>query len=488
MSRRQASGNRRKTRRPGGPVTLEKRLRHLMFFFAVPLLIMILILFVILFTYVGKYADILHNVTTASEFNQDFKESIDLKMYYYVVESHYSEGLPIQEVEDAQKLAQGLLDTTTDKESWKAISGVLKLCTNLEGKIRQIEETKSYDERQAQLENNIYVLTKLIQEYMYNYLYHEAALLDRLQAQMTKRLYLEIALIALFALLLLGLMVQRSLRFGRSITKPVSALCSRVTAIGEGDLTPKTPVQAQEYEIQTLSDGFEQMVSRLNQLIEQNRQEQISLRKAELALLQAQINPHFLYNTMDMINWLAQQGRTAEVSSAVQSLSRFYKLTLSRKQSISTIAQETEHATIYLEIQNMRYHNSIEFVSDIPDELMEYQIPKLTLQPLIENAVLHGILEKDDKAGTIVLTGWLEDSSIVLLISDDGVGISPDKLSSILSGEGSSSSGGTNIAVYNPHRRLQILYGTDYGLTYSNNPGGGTEVEIHIPAIKNTTC
>ena len=251
MSRRQASGSRRKTRTPGGPVTLEKRLRHLMFFFAVPLLIMILVLFVILFTYVGKYADILHNVTTASEFNQDFKESIDLKMYYYVVESHYSDGLPIQEVEDAQKLAQGLLDTTTDKESWKAISGVLKLCTNLEGKIRQIEETKSYDERQAQLENNIYVLTKLIQEYMYNYLYHEAALLDRLQAQMTKRLYLEIALIALFALLLLGLMVQRSLRFGRSITKPVSALCSRVTAIGEGDLTPKTPVQAQEYEIQT---------------------------------------------------------------------------------------------------------------------------------------------------------------------------------------------------------------------------------------------
>ena len=115
MSRRQASGNRRKTRTPGGPVTLEKRLRHLMFFFAVPLLIMILILFVILFTYVGKYADILHNVTTASEFNQDFKESIDLKMYYYVVESHYSDGLPIQEVEDAQKLAQGLLDTTTKR-------------------------------------------------------------------------------------------------------------------------------------------------------------------------------------------------------------------------------------------------------------------------------------------------------------------------------------------------------------------------------------
>ena len=130
----------------------------------------------------------------------------------------------------------------------------------------------------------------------------------------------------------------------------------------------------------------------------------------------------------------------------------------------------------------MRYHDSISFVSDIPDELTEYQIPKLTLQPVVENAVLHGILEKSSKSGTIVLTGWMEDSDIVLLVSDDGVGISPDKLATIVSGEGQSSSGGTNIAVYNTHRRLQILYGDQYGLHYSSVPGQGTEVEIRIPA------
>ena len=276
----------------------------------------------------------------------------------------------------------------------------------------------------------------------------------------------------------------------RSITNRISSVIHQMSKVRKGTLSPmESPTYHDE--IGDLIDTYNSMnymTRKMDQLMSEQAKAAEELRLAEFHSLQAQINPHFLYNTMDMINWLAQQGRTAEVSSAVQSLSRFYKLTLSRKQSISTIAQETEHATIYLEIQNMRYHNSIEFVSDIPDELMEYQIPKLTLQPLIENAVLHGILEKDDKAGTIVLTGWLEDSSIVLLISDDGVGISPDKLSSILSGEGSSSSGGTNIAVYNTHRRLQILYGTDYGLTYSNNPGGGTEVEIHIPAIRNTTC
>jgi two-component system sensor histidine kinase YesM len=222
----------------------------------------------------------------------------------------------------------------------------------------------------------------------------------------------------------------------------------------------------------------------MNLLMDKQAQAAEDLRIAEFNSLQAQINPHFLYNTMDMINWLAQQGRTSEVSNAVQSLSRFYKLTLSRKQSISTIASEEEHVSIYVHLQNMRYHDSIQWISDIPDELMEYSIPKLTLQPVVENAILHGILEKETKEGTIVLTGWTEDEDIVLLISDDGVGIPANKLPTILSGTGQSSSGGTNIAIYNTHRRLQILYGDRYGLTYSSKPGQGTEVLIRIPMSK----
>ena len=134
----------------------------------------------------------------------------------------------------------------------------------------------------------------------------------------------------------------------------------------------------------------------------------------------------------------------------------------------------------------MRYHDSIDLISDIPDELMEYQIPKLTLQPVVENSILHGILEKESKSGTIVLTGWLEDKDVVLLISDDGVGIPPEKMPTILSGTGQSRTGGTNIAIYNTHRRLQILYGPKYGLTYTSKPGQGTEVQIRIPAKKET--
>ena len=486
------------------PVTLEKRLRHLMFFFAVPVLVMILILFVILFSYVGKYADILHNVTMASEFNQDFKESIDLKMYYYVVESHYSEGLPIEEVEDAQKLAQSLLDTTTDRESFKAISGVLKLCTNLEEKIWQIEETKSYDERQIQLENNIYVLTKLIQEYMYTYLYHEAALLDRLQTEMARRLYLEMALIALLAVLLLVLLVQRSLRFGRSITKPISALCRRVTAIGEGDLTPKTPIQAQEYEIQTLSNGFEQMVSQLNQLIEQNRQEQVSLRKAELALLQAQINPHFLYNTLDAIVWLVEMEKNEQAVEMVTSLSSFFRSSLSNGRDIITLREEEQHVRSYLEIQHVRYKDILSYEIEIEPSLCSCRIPKLTLQPLVENALYHGIKLKRG-LGRITVSGMREGKDILLFVEDDGAGIEPDRLLQVrhaleemtrrecrekkemdrvsLAGRlPQMDQNRVGFGIVTVHERLVLLFGAEYGLTIESIPGAGTRVCVRIPA------
>ena len=269
----------------------------------------------------------------------------------------------------------------------------------------------------------------------------------------------------------------------RSITNRLSSVIMQMKKVRQGPPVPMESPQAHD-EIGDLIDTYNYMTRKMEELIQKQAKASEDLRIAEFNSLQAQINPHFLYNTMDMINWQALQGHTAEVSTAVQNLSKFYKLTLSRKKGISTIEREEEHVSIYISLQNMRYHDSIDFISDIPDELMEYQIPKLTLQPVVENSILHGILEKETKSGTIVLTGWLEDTDIVLLVSDDGVGIPPEKMSTILSGAGQSSSGGTNIAIYNTHRRLQILYGQKYGLTYTSTPGQGTEVQIRIPAKK----
>lgn len=459
-------------------VPLERHIRKLQVMFLIPVTAMVFFTFAVLFSYVGQYSEILHNVTTASEFNQDFKEQIDLKMYYYVVESHYSDGLPIEEVKEAQELAKSLIDTTTQRESWKAINDVLNLCVNLESKIHMIEETDNYDERQSQLENNIYGLTSLIQEYMYTYLYHEASLLNSLQADMMERLYLEIGLIIVAAFILLLITFRRSLRLSRSITQPISNLCSRVQAIGEGNLTPQTPIQAREYEIQTLSDGFEQMVERLNQLIEQNRQEQIRLRSAELALLQAQINPHFLYNTLDTIVWLTEMEKNEQAVEMVTSLSSFFRSSLSNGRDIITLREEEQHVRSYLEIQQVRYKDILDYRIEIDASLAEYEIPKLTLQPLVENALYHGIKLKRGQ-GFIRVSGTSCGGNISLIVEDDGAGMDEECLRKVRGALLREQEIGFGLSTV--HERLQLLFGPSYGLQIDSEAGKGTRVSVKIP-------
>ena len=268
----------------------------------------------------------------------------------------------------------------------------------------------------------------------------------------------------------------------RSITKRISMVTKQMARVRTGPPTPLA-VSIEHDEIGDLIDTYNYMCVEMNNLMEERARSAEELRISEFKSLQAQINPHFLYNTMDMINWMAADGRTSEIGNVVQNLSRFYKLTLSKKTTLSTIEDEIEHISIYIRLLNMRFHNTIELVIDIPDELLEYEIPKLTLQPVVENAILHGIMEKDEKRGCVVLTGWINNENIELMVSDNGVGIPAEKLVTILDGTGNSKTG-NNIAIYNTHHRLQILYGEKYGLSYSSQLGIGTDVCIQLPAKK----
>ena len=214
---------------------------------------------------------------------------------------------------------------------------------------------------------------------------------------------------------------------------------------------------------------------------------EILKKQTELLTLQNQINPHFLYNSLECIRAQAVLNEMPEIADITYSLSNFFRYSISTKSDFATLNDEINVINNYMKIQQYRFRNRFLLNVNLPDawdSILDAVLPKLTLQPVIENSILHGILEKPSKSGTIVLTGWMEDGDIVLLISDDGVGIAPDKLPMILSGEGTSISGGTNIAIYNTHRRLQVLYGADYGLTYSSDVGKGTEVQIRIPAKK----
>lgn len=297
-----------------------------------------------------------------------------------------------------------------------------------------------------------------------------------LKSRIFMGLFVLIYLVCILAAFMIATLLSRSL------TNRLSTVIDQMTKCRLG-LPAALPDSDTQDEIGELVDSYNYMSHMIQSLVEKQAKAAEDLRIAEFNSLQAQMNPHFLYNTMDMINWLSKQGRSQEVTLAIQKLSRFYKLTLSRKQSLSTIQDELEHVSIYVELQNMRFDDNIEFIIDMPDSLMEHAIPKLTFQPVVENSILHGIMEKEEKEGTIVLTGWKDDTdTIVILISDNGVGIPPEKLKNILSEKNITvGSSGTNIAVYNTHRRLQLIYGPEYGLKYSSTPNAGTEVEIRIP-------
>ncbi len=289
-----------------------------------------------------------------------------------------------------------------------------------------------------------------------------------------------IEIFVMIAIICIILALIIALHQSNSITSRLSPLIRQMSRVRESTpvALPEPPVQD---EIGELISSYNYMTKQMNDLIAQEKETAEELRLSEFNSLQAQINPHFLYNTMDMINWMAVQGKTDEVSNVVKHLARFYKLTLSKKNNFSTIENELEHVEVYIELQNMRFGGNIDYVADIPDELYKNSIPKLTLQPIVENSILHGIMEKPEKQGTIVITGWIEDQDVVLLISDDGVGIPEDIIGDILSEDRKATSPGSNIAIWNIHKRLQILYGEDYGLSYASRPGQGCEVTLRVP-------
>ncbi|MDO5544299.1 MAG: sensor histidine kinase [Eubacteriales bacterium] len=461
--------------------SIKGRLRRLVIAVSVLLAVLLAAVLLMLGSYSSHYSRLLHNVTTASEFNRDFKDTIDQRMYYYVIESQYSQGLPIEEVRAAQSLAKALIDTTYEKNSRQAITSVLDLCENLERKIYQIEQTLDYDQRLSQLENNVYVLTSLVEEYMYTYLYYEASELNAVQQVVTRQAAVEIVLITAVAALTVVFFLRYSIRLSRSITRPLEEMCRRAEKVTGGDLTVQEPVPSEIREIRTLSQGMEQMLGRLDEQMRESRQRQESLRRTELALLQAQINPHFLYNTMDTIIWLIEADKQQEAVEMVSNLSSFFRHSLSRGEDVITLAEEECHVRSYLQIQHARYKDIMEYTVDIDPRLHDAMLPKLTLQPLVENALYHGIKLKRAK-GTIRITGRLEDGCVLLRVEDNGVGMTKQRLTQLRGAMAHQERVGFGLSAVN--QRLVLQFGPEYGLSLTSEEGVGTIVTARIPYVR----
>jgi two-component system sensor histidine kinase YesM len=232
-------------------------------------------------------------------------------------------------------------------------------------------------------------------------------------------------------------------------------------------------------EIGQLGLRFNRMTAKIKELMLQNVQEQELKRKSELKALQAQINPHFLYNTLDSIIWMAEVNKSKEVVLMVSSLAKLFRLSLSKGDEIIPIRNEIEHIKSYLTIQKMRYKDKLDFEIQVDDHILSYKTIKIILQPLVENSIYHGIKNKDG-VGLIRITGTQVGNKIVLSVIDNGIGMTPETLEALLQ-KPVPSEQGSGMGVNNVNQRIKLYYGEEYGLQYESEPGQGTTVHIWLP-------
>ncbi|WP_222429869.1 sensor histidine kinase [Paenibacillus cremeus] len=264
------------------------------------------------------------------------------------------------------------------------------------------------------------------------------------------------------------------------ISKPIIQLTRKVNRIKEGHLDIKLD-RLPNHEIGVLDRGICEMIERIKVLLVQVEEEQEKKRMAEMIALQFQIQPHFLYNTLYSIKQLCDMGETKDAGEMVTALAQFFRISISQGNEIIQIAQEMDHIRHYLYIQQMRYGDDFTYEIDLDPALGQYSIVKLTLQPLIENAIYHGIKEIRGK-GHIRIYGYEDGEDAVIKVADTGAGMPSEKLSTVnacLKG-GSTEGPGLGFGIMNVHKRLQLNYGSGYGLHFESEHGKGTTVTVRI--------
>lgn len=276
--------------------------------------------------------------------------------------------------------------------------------------------------------------------------------------------------ISFLVVMVLGTMVK-------SITSRLKLLKEQMRQIQEGNICKMEEEHSQD-EIGQLVGNYNAMVDRVEELLREQYKLGQEKVEAELKAFQSQINPHFLYNTLDMIGWMSQKKETENIRSVVQAMSRFYRLTLSKGKDIVTIRDEVEMCGAYMEIQKRRYRGRICYEVEVDADLLDCLIPKITLQPFLENAIIHGINEKAEGRGVIILNGWLEDGRITLSVMDDGEGMPQD--------DRKKSRQGSHYGLSNIEHRLELFFGEKIPVQIESSPGIGTCVIINIPVRMET--
>ena len=463
--------------------TLVAKIRYSYLCLLVPFVLFLIFCFYNLWNNNRRYEDMVNSSVMASQFSLDFQK--DYETYLLIVGNKTLEESSLHAMlEEADEIVAGLEELTESQENRKRLTSVKKYLNNLGTYIGRIEdnirEGNRYEDNIEIWENDVQIVTSLVGDTMSRYIYYEIRGIQESRQQYQDFFVNMIRFSVIAFALILMLCLFLSYYIPLSITRPIRRLTQVTDQVAKGDLTVRSDVTG-GLEARVLSDSMNTMIDKINELLEQVKTEQVRLRKAEFELLQSQINPHFLYNTLDAIVWLAEAGEQKKVVSMVGSLSDFFRISLNQGQDILDVREELQHVRSYLEIQQMRYQDILQYEICVPEELYSSRIPKITLQPLVENALYHGIKNKRGK-GMIRIDGEMEDSDCILRITDNGRGMTPERLGQVREGIRNRNACETEIyGLYNVNERIRLNFGEKYGITITSAYGEETCVTVRLP-------
>ena len=475
--------------------SIRTKILLLAFAAAVPFLIVAIYLLISMAEYSHTYEKIVNNLTIANNYNLNFKDEMDESLYKlvvgYVKFDHISEENtlkdPYELIDELRSDFTELKNITTETESKLWLESLLRNIDTLENSVDDIVKSVAagaqYDRNIEKLDNNIYILTELIQDDIQYYIYYQTKSMGNTNAQLNQQVRSFIIICGILLGILALAIATLAIFLASGMIKPIRELYSATKSVSGGDFSARADVNSHD-EIEVLADGFNEMSGNMQLLIKQIKEDEQKMRKADLRLLQEQINPHFLYNTLDTIVWLIESEENDQAVDMVVTLSDFFRLVLSKGKEFISIGQEELHIKSYLEIQETRYHDILEYEIQIDPELHEYQILKLTLQPLVENALYHGIKYKRSK-GNIKITGEKKENIICLQVRDDGVGMYEQELQLLREEiERPCRETEKGFGLANVNERIHMYFGMEYGLSIESEKGSGTTVQVKIPAIK----
>lgn len=467
---------------------LASKIRYSYLLLLVPVVMFLIFCFINMWTSNQKYEDMINSTVVASEFSLDFKKDFDYETYLVIAGNKTMEESTLREMlNDAGRIVTGLDKLTNSKENSDRLKSAKKYLNNLTIYIDRIEqnlqEGNKYEDNIEIWENDVQIVTSLLRETIFQYIYYEVRDIQQSSSEYQNffMAMIRFSIIAFAAILLL--IVLLSYYIPLSITRPIRKLSEVTDQVAKGDLTVRSDIRSGA-EVGMLSDSLNTMIDKINELLEQVKTEQIRLRKAEFELLQTQINPHFLYNTLDTIVWLAEAGEQKKVVNMVGSLSEFFRTSLNQGKDIISIKEELQHVRSYLEIQQVRYQDILQYDIQVEEELYRYLIPKITIQPLVENALYHGIKNKRG-AGKIVISGKREQDFFSIRIEDNGIGISRERLLQVRDGVKNKVLTGKDIyGLYNVNERIRLNFGEKYGIAIESTYGEGTVVSVILPYMQ----